>query len=158
MVRLPLQSKAARAEAMPAGEPAPQAARRKTSKPKRRTILVVDDNVDAATTLAFVLSSTGYKALRAHDAPSGLELARTRNPDAIVMDLGMPGMSGYEMAKLIRGRPAAEWRPAGRSDGVGSEEARRESSRAGFDHHLVKPVELSTLREILDRPNPRRRR
>ena len=158
VVRLPLRPGADLAEAIPAVEPAALADGPETRKPRRRTILVVDDNVDAATTLALALSQTGDEVLLAHDARSGLEQAKTREFDVIVMDLGMPGMSGYEMAKAIRSDPQLSHVLLVALTGWSQEEARRESARVGFDHHLVKPVKLSALRELLDRPNPRRTR
>jgi two-component system CheB/CheR fusion protein len=143
---------------IPAVEPAGLAGGPEARRPDRRTILVVDDNVDAATALALALSQTGDEVLLAHDARSALERAKTGAFDVIVMDLGMPGMSGYQMAEKIRSDPQLSHVLLVALTGWSQEEARRESARVGFDHHLVKPVALSALREILDRPDPRRTR
>jgi two-component system CheB/CheR fusion protein len=158
VVRLPLRPAAELAEAIPAVKPAALAGGPETRKPNRRTILVVDDNVDAATALALALSQAGDEVLLAHDARSGLERAKTREFDVIVMDLGMPGMSGYQMAETIRSDPQLNHVLLVALTGWSDAEARSKSARVGFDHHLVKPVALSALRELLDRPNRRRTR
>ncbi len=134
------------------------AVHRETGKSDRRTILVVDDNVDAATALTIVLSRQGDEVLMAHDARCALELAKTRDPDTIVMDLGMPGMSGHDLARLVRADPQLDGVLLVALTGWGQEEARLESARAGIDHHLVKPVDLAVLRELIARPpRPRAR-
>jgi PAS domain S-box-containing protein len=125
------------------------ASRTETAKHQRRAVLVVDDNVDAAKTLAILLAAWGYEVLVAHDGQSGIELGKTRELHAIVMDLGMPGMSGYDAARLVRADPRLGRVLLIALTGWGQAQARSESLRAGFDHHLVKPVEVAVLREIL---------
>ncbi len=149
VVRLPVLPAATASDSA-----AERAAGRETGRSDRRTILVVDDNVDAALALSIVLSRQGDEVLMAHDARSALELAKTRDPDTIVMDLGMPGMSGYDLARLVRADPQLDHVRLVALTGWGQEEARRESARAGIDHHLVKPVDLAVLRELIARPRP----
>jgi len=119
---------------------------------------VVDDNVDSTDTLVRLLTSWGYDARGAHDGRSAIELTQASAYDVIVMDLGMPGMSGYSAARLIRADPRLAGVLLIALTGWGQQEARRESAHAGFDHHLVKPVEVAVLREILNRPLPRSHR
>jgi CheY-like chemotaxis protein len=152
VVRLPLT---ARANPRPVSTE-PLAARGAESVEQcKRRILVVDDNVDAAETLVRLLSSWGHEVFAAYDGPSAVELARTRECEAIVMDIGMPGMDGYSAARQIRAEPGLAGALLIALTGWGQPDARRESARAGFDHHLVKPVETAVLREILARPLPR---
>jgi CheY-like chemotaxis protein len=154
VVRLPLRMRVPQPDFIP---PRPvQPNRSEARGPARRTVMVVDDNVDAAATLARLLSTSGHDVLVAHDGRSGIELGKTRELDAIVMDLGMPGMSGYSAARLIRADPQLSNVLLIALTGWHQEEARLESTEAGFDHHLVKPVELAVLEDVLMRPKPRR--
>jgi two-component system CheB/CheR fusion protein len=112
-------------------------------------VLVVDDNVDAAATLAVLLENDGHEVRRAHDGPGALTAADAFRPDAVFLDLGLPGMDGYEVARRLRLR-ANDSRPLLVAvSGYGRDEDRRRSRMAGFDHHLVKPAELSVLRSAL---------
>lgn len=122
---------------------------------QRRRVLVVDDNRDAATSIAEVLELLGNETRTAYSGPDALELGGHFRPDLILLDIGMPKMSGYEVAQCIRQQ---EWG----SDvvivaltGWGQEEDRRRSRAAGFDHHLVKPVDLSDLQQILQHQDAR---
>jgi PAS domain S-box-containing protein len=111
-------------------------------------VLVVDDNVDAAESLAVVLRSVGHTVRTAHCGPAAVQVAAALRPEAVVLDIGLPGMDGYEVAQQLRRGPAA-----GASlialTGYGQEEDRRRSKAAGFDHHLVKPVDPAVLTELL---------
>ena len=157
VVRLPL-ARHSRELAVGLEQRAPETSQPESLRNERQAVLVVDDNVDAARTLAFLLSTWGYKVLVAHDGPSGIHLAKTHELYAIVMDLGMPGMSGYSAARLMRAeRRLAETLMIALT-GWGQEDARRESAAAGFDHHLVKPLEVAVLRRILGSPAPRDQR
>jgi signal transduction histidine kinase/DNA-binding response OmpR family regulator len=114
-----------------------------------KRVLIVDDNVDAAETLAMMLELLGQNTRQAHDGTSALRMAAEYNPALVFMDIGMPGLSGLEVASRIR-------RDLGMSDtylialsGYGTEEDRRKSLYAGFDSHLVKPLDPSKLPAIL---------
>lgn len=116
-----------------------------------RRILVVDDNVDAAESLALLLRLQGQEVRVAFDGPGALTTARDFSPQAVFLDLGMPGMDGYEVARRMRqelGNPAPVLVAL---TGWGQDEDRRRSRAAGFDHHVVKPVEPETLSTILER-------
>lgn len=148
VVSLPLLAKSdAR---IPQAEPvaAPDPARK--SMPGRR-VLVVDDNVDVAETLALLLQMQGHQVTCAHDGPTALQLAEQIRPDIVFLDIGMPGMDGYQVGRLLRSQPATEATVLVAMTGYGQEEDRRRSFEAGFDYHLVKPVEPAELRDLLAR-------
>ncbi len=107
--------------------------------------LVVDDNEDAATTLAMLLSAWGYSVQVAHDGPSALRLLESRTFDIGVLDIGLPVMDGYELARLIRARTSAGKMRLIALTGYGQEADQQRSMEHGFDSHLVKPVEAGTL-------------
>ena len=142
-VRLPLVSgaDAARAGAPAANEPA---------QPLKRRVLVVDDNEDAAQTLDSILDDWGLESRVAYDARSAMDLLGTIHPDCVLLDIGLPGMNGYELAKAIRSLPQGERRILLIAvTGYGDAAARERSLASGFDHHLTKPVDLELLRAIL---------
>jgi PAS domain S-box-containing protein len=118
-------------------------------------VLVVDDNVDSAESLAEVLEMSGHQVRVAHDGPAALVVAGEFRPQAIVLDIGLPGLSGHEVAKRIRGE---DW---GRAihlvalSGWGQAEDRKRSREAGFDAHFVKPVDLDELEAVLRRASER---
>jgi DNA-binding response OmpR family regulator len=118
-------------------------------------ILIVDDTEDAAVSLEKILQILGHEARVCHDGHSALELIPQFQPDLVLLDIGLPGMSGYEVARRIRGH---EW---GRDlrlvalTGFGQEKDKINSRQAGFDEHIVKPAELSTIRELLNSLNGR---
>lgn len=113
-----------------------------------RRILVVDDNLDAATSLSDLLRIAGMDVAVAHDGPATLELARVHRPEVIVLDLGLPQMDGYEVARRLRLEHGDQPLIVALT-GYGQPEARRRSQAVGFDHHLVKPLDLKRLRTIL---------
>ena len=112
-------------------------------------LLIVDDNEDAATSLAMLLRLKGYQLRVAHDGPSALELAKVFRPAMIFLDIGMPGMDGYEVARRLRQQPETKDIVLAALTGWGQEEDRRRSAEAGFDHHLVKPIEAKRLEGLL---------
>ncbi len=116
-----------------------------------RRILVVDDNRDAADCLAEVLKLRGHEAHTAHDGVVALEMAEALRPDAVLLDLGMPRLSGYDAAARLRERLGPQVLLVAVT-GWGNEEHRRRSQEAGFDHHLVKPIDLAALQVLLERP------
>jgi signal transduction histidine kinase/CheY-like chemotaxis protein len=112
---------------------------------RKMQVLVVDDNQDAADSLAALLEIDGFDVHAVYDGASAIRLAAELAPDMVVMDLGMPGMDGYETARAIRQRPGAERILMVALTGWGQNDARRRTGEAGFDYHLVKPVELEQL-------------
>jgi PAS domain S-box-containing protein len=114
-----------------------------------RRLLVVDDNRDAAISLAILLRMKGHEVQLAHDGPSALELAKIYRPDMVFLDIGMPGMDGYEVARHMRQMQGLENSVLAALTGWGQQEDRRRSAEAGFDRHLVKPPEPQALDELL---------
>jgi signal transduction histidine kinase len=148
VVRLPAQTSAmatSPARREPNGRPPSKALR----------VLVVDDNIDTADTLARLLELEGHHVRRAHDGPTALETANAFLPDAVVLDLGLPGMDGFEVARRLRARAEGNGPLLVAVSGYGRDEDRHKSRQAGFDHHLVKPAEIGTLRSLLTAPGAR---
>jgi len=112
-------------------------------------VLVVDDNRDVADSTAVLLRMAGYDVHLAYDGKGAIESAQRLQPDAVLLDIGLPGMDGYEVAELIR-RDAASAKPLMLAvSGYGQDEHRLRSSKAGFDHHIVKPIDPAALTELL---------
>ena len=124
----------------------------RTSAPAKWRVLVVDDNTDAADTLAMLLELSGSDVQVANDGLSALAAAASRRPDIIFLDIGMPHMDGYEVARRIRKTPSLDGVLLVALTGWGQEEDRRRSAEAGFDVHLVKPVEPGALETVLTHP------
>ncbi len=118
-------------------------------RPPGCRLLVVDDNRDAAESLALLLGLLGHEVRIAHDGPGALELARGFRPQVVLLDIGMPGMDGYEVARRLRQEPGLENVRLAALTGWGQPEDRRRSAEAGFDHHLVKPVDPDALTKVL---------
>jgi PAS domain S-box-containing protein len=114
-----------------------------------RRVLVVDDNEDAAEMLYELLGSKGYHARVAYDGPSALRLAETFAPDIAFLDIGLPVMDGYELACRLREMPRLTSIRLIAVTGYGQESDRQKSRQAGFDHHLVKPVDLTEVEAVL---------
>ncbi|MYM96389.1 hybrid sensor histidine kinase/response regulator [Duganella vulcania] len=112
---------------------------------RKMQVLVVDDNRDAADSLAALLEIEGFDVRPVYDGAAAVAMAAEQPPDMIIMDLGMPGMDGYETARAIRQRAGAERILMIALTGWGQSDARRRTGEAGFDHHLVKPVELEQI-------------
>jgi signal transduction histidine kinase/ActR/RegA family two-component response regulator len=142
VVRLPL----APAAGLPAAKP--KAATTSASADGLRA-LVVDDNKDAADTFAHVLRNEGVVSTVAYSGPQALEAVKAEHPPIVFLDLGMPGMDGFEVARRIRAAAPDEHPVLVAVTGWGSDEDRRRSAAAGFDHHLVKPVQPERLRTLL---------
>jgi CheY-like chemotaxis protein len=117
-----------------------------------RKIFIVDDNRDAADTLAMLLQIDGHCVEVAYSAEHALERFREFAPDIALLDIGLPGMNGYELARHIRELGIPGVRLVALS-GYGQPEDRARAQRAGFDAHLVKPVELDRLKEVFS-PEP----
>jgi len=112
-------------------------------------ILIVDDNHDAAETLGMLLSELGATVDVAHNGPDALRALETFEPDAMLLDIGMPGMDGYEVSRHVRAASSHKNVLLIALTGWGQLDDRERSKRAGFDHHLVKPPDIDRLRSIL---------
>lgn len=110
-------------------------------------MLVVDDNVDSAETMAQILKMWGHDVQTAHDGPGALEAARAHRPDAVLLDIGLPMMDGFETARRLRQEGLGTLLVA--VTGFGGAEDRRRATEAGFDTHLTKPVSPEALRRAL---------
>jgi signal transduction histidine kinase/DNA-binding response OmpR family regulator len=126
----------------------PMPATRPTRGPGR--ILVVDDNRDAADSTAMILRMLGSDVRVVNDGPSALEVIEDFRPSVVLLDIGMPGMDGYEVARRVRERRGSEEITLVALTGWGHDEQRRLSQEAGIDHHLVKPLEYGALVGLLD--------
>ena len=115
----------------------------------RHRILIVDDNRDAAETMAMVLDMSGHEVFLAHDGHTAVEMVRRHDPAVVFLDIGMPGMNGYETASMLRVLPGAQARLVVAITGWGSETDRARSLEAGFDLHLTKPVDIDKLQWVL---------
>jgi len=118
-----------------------------TVRPLR--VLVVDDNVDTVLSFSILLRATGHEVFIAHDGVAAVEAATNCYPDVVLLDIGLPGLDGYEVAKRIRKQPILKDVVLVALTGYGQDTDRQRSSLAGFNHHLVKPARLEQLQEIL---------
>ncbi len=116
---------------------------------RQRRILVVDDNVDAAEMLGLILGNRGYDVQLAYDGEDALDIATEFDPDLVILDIGLPGLDGYAVARRLRERFKRCDLALVALTGYGQAEDRRRSEEAGFDHHLVKPVTADELETIL---------
>ncbi|HEX6320943.1 MAG TPA: response regulator, partial [Burkholderiales bacterium] len=140
-LRLPLVQRAAQAgPPRAAGAALPLVARR---------VLVVDDNADAAFTLDLLLKSLGHETRVVHDGPAALEAAREFRPDIVLLDIGLPGIDGYEVARRLRALGQDYPLRIFAVTGWGTEADRRRSQEAGFDLHFVKPLDPDELSQAL---------
>jgi len=117
--------------------------------PARLRILIVDDNVDTARSLKLLLSMEGHEVEIAHDGLATLKVADSFRPDVILLDIGLPRMDGYEVARRLRARPDMQRALLVALTGYGQDDDRRRSQEAGFSAHLVKPVRLEILQALL---------
>ena len=120
----------------------------------RRRLLIVDDNQDAARMLAALLRLKGQDVRVAHDGAGALALLQSERPDLVFLDLGMPGMDGYEVARRIRSQPELAAVKLAALTGWGQDEDRRRTSEAGFDCHLTKPLDAKTIDAVLAELRP----
>jgi signal transduction histidine kinase len=123
----------------------------------QRRILIVDDNRDAADTMAMMLRLDGGIVETAHDGPQALQAAEQFRPDMVLLDIGIPGMNGYEVARRIRAQPWGVGMVLIAQTGWGQEEDRRRTREAGFDEHLTKPVDHARLVALIADPPVRSR-
>ncbi|MGH8659215.1 MAG: ATP-binding response regulator [Gammaproteobacteria bacterium] len=137
---------------IPAPPPAAALQRKVTTGPAGCRFLVVDDNADGAEGLALTLQMAGHEAQVAYDGPSALTLARQTPPDVVVLDIGLPGLDGYEVTRRLRSELGLVKARLIALTGYGQDEDRRRSREAGFDHHLVKPASGKEILELLAIP------
>jgi CheY-like chemotaxis protein len=117
-----------------------------------RRVLVVDDLEDSADSLAQLLTLSGHEARAAHDGAAALAAARVFQPEVVLLDIGLPGMDGFEVARRLRQQEGGGQMLLVALTGYAQERDRQRTCEVGFDHHLAKPVNLSALRELLARP------
>jgi CheY-like chemotaxis protein len=140
IVRLPVIMKAA--TPLPASEVEPK------SQSERR-VLIVDDNLDSADSLAMLLNITGNKTFLAHDGVEALEAVEKYRPEVILLDIGLPKLDGHEVCRRVREQPWGKDIIIIALTGWGQDDDRRKSEEAGFNGHLVKPVDYDRLLELL---------
>ena len=121
-------------------------------------MLLVEDNLDAAESLAMILELLGHPVRAVHDGARALDAARAQRPDLMLVDIGLPGMNGYEVAREIRRDATLSHCTLVALTGYGREEDKRKARAAGFDDHLVKPVDMKELRALLQRVGGRGKR
>lgn len=142
-VRLPAHARGT--PALPALAPGKPLARGPTLR-----VLICDDNRDAVDSLAILLGMWGHEVHKAHDGPVAIKAVAGVQPDVALLDIGLPGgMDGYEVARQLRQWGTGTYLVA--LTGFGGPDDRRRAREAGFDHHLVKPVDLAELQELLTR-------
>jgi signal transduction histidine kinase/CheY-like chemotaxis protein len=150
-VRLPLASSAPTAEAVPALATAAISGAHPV--PTRFDVLIVEDNPDSRELLTLVLERLGHRVYAAEDGPSGVELALARSPDVLLVDIGLPGLDGYGVARRVRAA-------LGRAvyliavTGYGQPDDRRRALEAGFDAHVTKPLDVQSLGQLLEQARP----
>jgi CheY-like chemotaxis protein len=115
----------------------------------KHRILIVDDNRDAATSLAMLLKLTGHETHVAHDGHDALEMAATLLPEVVLLDIGLPKLNGYDVCRRIREQPSGKNIVLVALTGWGHEDDRQKSKDAGFNAHLVKPVDHAALAKLL---------
>jgi CheY-like chemotaxis protein len=118
-------------------------------RPPARRVLVVDDVPDSVESLSTLLRLLGQEVRAAYDGPEAIRVAEDFQPDLILLDIGMPGMSGLDVCRELRKRPATSRTRIVALTGYGQEEDRRRSKEAGFDRHIVKPLDPDALDDLL---------
>lgn len=117
-----------------------------------RRILVVDDNVDSASMLETLLSITGHEARSAYNGAEAIALAATFLPEIVFLDVRLPDMNGFELARRLRVTPGLERAVMIAMSGYSDEQAKRSAREAGIEHYLVKPVDFAAMQRILAEP------
>jgi CheY-like chemotaxis protein len=114
-------------------------------------VLIVDDNVDSATSFAMLCQIDGHEVRTAHDGAEGLAFALEFEPDAVFLDISLPDMNGYHVAEQMRRNPSLDKTLLVAMTGYGDAEHAHRSQEAGFDHHLVKPADHTFIKQLLER-------
>jgi CheY-like chemotaxis protein len=120
-----------------------------SSLPKSRRVLLVDDNIDSAESLAQLLAMSGHDARTAGDGPAALEIAASFDPEVVLCDLALPGMSGFDVVRELRKTPRGPHMLIAALTGYGQAQDRLLSAEAGFDLHLVKPVDPAVIESLV---------
>jgi PAS domain S-box-containing protein len=116
-----------------------------------RRVLIVDDSVDGAKSLMYLLQMRGHETRIAHDGTEALNIAREFGPEVVFLDIGLPGMDGYEVLKRLRDEPLSSGALIVALTGWGSDQDKERATQSGFDGHLTKPVEFATIQSLLER-------
>ncbi len=130
-------------------EDGPSPARKRTAANAPLKILVVDDTVDTAAAFSMLLRAYGHEVRTAHDGVAAIEANADFTPDVVILDIGLPGLDGYEVAKRIRQQPEGDKVTLIALTGYGQDSDREKSNKAGFNHHMVKPADCNQLLNIL---------
>jgi CheY-like chemotaxis protein len=147
VVRLPMADAPVVADPPPlAGSP------RERDRSRSLRVLVIDDNVQSAASLALIVKLWGHDTRVVHGGPEALDVAGAYRPEVVLLDIGLPGMDGYTVARHLRATPGLDGALLVAITGYGREEDRQRSRDAGFDHHLVKPLDLDALQSLLLNP------
>jgi CheY-like chemotaxis protein len=149
VVRLPLANRPDSANRGQNGDEQANAAATPAAANAGRRLLVVDDNHDAANSLAMLLKLKGHNVRVAYNGVGALEAAAAHRPEAVFLDIGMPGMDGYEVARRIRELPGLTHVTLTALTGWGQQQDRCRTAEAGFNHHLVKPPDSKTIDNLL---------
>jgi PAS domain S-box-containing protein len=131
------------------GDPQNLSARMPQAETDERRVLIVDDNADAAESIAILLEASGFAVRCVFDGISALSVATAYKPNVFVLDIGLPDITGYEVAKRLRAQPEFARTPIVAVTGYGQESDREQSRQAGIDHHMTKPVDPDVLRNVL---------
>ena len=145
IIRLPVLADYSQAQATARQDETPRA--------RGRRILIVDDNRDSAASLAMLLEAAGNKTQEAYDGMEALEAAAEFHPDVVLLDIGLPKLNGFEVCRRIRAEPWGRDMIILAVSGWGQDDDRRKSREAGFDNHMVKPVDYHTLLKLLAEPS-----
>jgi CheY-like chemotaxis protein len=145
-----------RLSSLPEDSPLDSSDQEQSANPQSLRIVVVDDHADGADTLAQLLRGLGHDVRVAYNGPNGIALTQSFDPDLVLLDIGLPGMDGYEVARRLQSEGAADGRAIIVAvSGYGQDVDRNRARQAGFSHHFVKPVEFDTLQKLLTSYSPR---
>jgi two-component system, OmpR family, response regulator len=114
-----------------------------------RRVLLVDDSVDAAEAMSMLLETLGHEVGVMHDGPSALAMVDDFAPEVVILDIGLPGMNGFEVARELRTRAVTKTALLIALTGYGADSDRQQAHDAGFDHHLVKPVSFTAVEAVI---------
>ena len=154
LVRLPALEPARRPPVAAGCQPACSSNDLASQRHPRRKILVADDNVDSALSLAMMLKVLGHDVRTAHDGQAAVDLAEQFRPELALLDIGMPKLNGYDAARRLRHQPWAESLTLVALTGWGQDEDKRQAAQAGFDHHFTKPIPPEALESLLTALHP----
>ena len=149
LIRLPIEK--FHSTAMPS-----QLVETPVQKPHPLRVLIVDDNVDTVLSFSMLLKASGSEVKTAHDGPTAVKIAQEYVPDVVLLDIGLPGLNGYEVARQIRKQPSLRNVVLVALTGYGQESDKQASTEAGFNHHLIKPARIAEIRQILETVAERR--